>query len=207
MKQKESGQTLVEMLIGLAIGVVVISAATYAIIFSLSSSAINQQKQIATNLAQELFNKMRSVTDANWLDLYNLPDKSSSSQYRVIASGTALIFATGTQTTVVNGVTYTQFFSVENVNRDTSDNIVADGNEDPSTQKVTVYVQWSNDNANKSEFKIVDYLTRWRNRVLWQSDWSGGPGEDGVLTEPNNRFATSTDNIDIQTPGVLKLIL
>lgn len=207
MKQRENGQTLVEILIGLAIGALIIGAATYTIFFSLSSGTINQQKQIATGLGQDFFSKVRSVTDANWLDLYNLSDKSSNSQYQIIASGTMLVFATGTQTEVVDGVTYTQFFSVEDVNRDVSDNISEDGNDDPSTQKVTAYARWSNDGVNQLEFKIVDYLTRWRNRVLRQSDWIGGAGEDGVLTEPNNRFATATTQINIQTPGVLKLSL
>ncbi len=104
-----------------------------------------------------------------------------------------------------NSFVYQRYFSVENVLRDALDNISSSGDEDPSTQKITVNVEWKVLNR-EAKLTNSDYLTRWKNKVFNQNDWSGGPGENNPLTIPNNRFYTST-NIDFSKPGVIKIKL
>jgi len=104
-----------------------------------------------------------------------------------------------------NSNVYSRFFNVENVSRDSGGSIVTSGGtNDPSTQKVTASVQWGATGA-VTEAKIVDYLTRSKNFVFRQTDWSGGSGQSGVITEPNSKYSTS-DNIDILTPGLIKIL-
>jgi prepilin-type N-terminal cleavage/methylation domain-containing protein len=208
MMKDERGQTLLEILIAISIAAIVIGAAAYGISFILTSTTVNQQRQSAVALAEDLVNKVRSVADANWLDIYNLDGKGATSTYHVVASGTAFIVATGTQLVTVDGVDYTISFSVENVKRDALDNIVTEGgNDDPSTQKIIAAAQWTV-GTTTPKFQVVDYLIRWQNRVFNQTDWSGGSGQEGPLTDPNNKFASSTSNIDfVSTPGVIKLNL
>lgn len=205
---KEEGQSLVEILIAVSIAAIVIGAAAYGISFILSATSVNQQRQAATALVGDLMNKARTVADANWLDIYNLADKGATSTYHVVASGTTLMVATSTQSITIDGINYTVSFSVENVSRDASDNIVTSGGtNDPSTQKITATVEWPA-GGGTPKFQVFDYLTRWKNRVFNQNDWSGGSGQEGPLTEPNNRFASSTSNIDTtSTLGVIKLRL
>ncbi|MBI4034140.1 MAG: LamG domain-containing protein [Candidatus Brennerbacteria bacterium] len=96
-----------------------------------------------------------------------------------------------------NSTAFTRYFQVENVNRDSGGSIVSSGgNEDPSTQKVTAYVEWPGASGAVGQVKVVDYVTRWANRIFNQSDWSGGSGQTGVITSPNNRYdnATSVSN-------------
>ncbi len=92
-----------------------------------------------------------------------------------------------------NSTVFTRYVNVENVNRDSGGNIVsAGGNEDPSTQKITVYVEWPGAGTALGQVKVIDYVTRWANRVFNQTDWSGGGGQTDVITEPNNRYSNAT---------------
>lgn len=75
---------------------------------------------------------------------------------------------------------------------------------DPSTQKITAGVQWTNAQGGLGEVKLVEFLTRWKNQVFYQRDWSGGSGQEGPISVPNDRFASST-NINIDSQGVIKI--
>ena len=103
-----------------------------------------------------------------------------------------------------NSTLFTRYFYVENVNRDTGGDIVTSGGtEDPTTQKVTAVLQWDTSQGTQ-EFTFFEYMTRWRNRVFHQSDWSGGSGQDSVITVPNERFASSS-GVDTATPGQFRI--
>jgi len=65
---------------------------------------------------------------------------------------------------------------------------------DPSTQKITVSISWPQGGlVSKTE-----YLTRTRNNVFVQTDWSGGAGQEGPITSANNQFSSST-RVDYST--------
>jgi hypothetical protein len=102
--------------------------------------------------------------------------------------------ATEAQTLYRAGV-YTRYFFVDNVSRDGGGDITTSGGaDDPSTQKVTV-VTVTPQGAN---LVLVQYLTRYRARSYWQTDWAGGPGQSSSLPTVGNAFATSS-NIDYAT--------
>ena len=100
---------------------------------------------------------------------------------------------------------FTRYFTIENVCRtnDASSTIngvtpCADGSlEDPATQKIRSYVEWASSGAIE-DLNLIDYVTRWKNEVFRQSDWSGGSGDEDVYSEPPTSYASST-NIDIET--------
>ncbi len=90
---------------------------------------------------------------------------------------------------------YTRYFYVTNVGRDGGGYILSSGGtDDPSTQLITV-VYGAKGAATST---ISEYITRSRNSVFDQTDWSGGPGQDGPVTSTNSRFASSS-NIDYST--------
>ncbi len=212
-----AGQSLIEIIIGLGIGSALIGAAVVAIVFMLRSGAVNQKFQIASGLNREILDKVRTVESANWNDLYqiyNLAPKGADSQYWVdfnVGGNNKFSFLSGTTSMVIEGVTYTEFFSVENVCRDSNDitgvpPCGGGSSEDPSTQKVTVYVTWPTGSTN-AELKVADYVTRWENAVFQQTDWSGGAthNNNDAVSEPDNKF-TDSDNIDFNSnPGSIKL--
>jgi len=216
-----SGQSLVEILIAIAIGVILIGGITAAIVPILKSNYETKNVQIANLLAQEYLDNLQSLTEANWQIIYNPPAaKGPNSQFYLNATSTTYEILSGTTSTVVEGRTFTRYFSIENVNRNlcgagdiTTEAITncssGPGNyygvaDDPSTQKITVTVSWQSSGSNPSVQK-TQYLTRSRNKVFVQTDWSGGPGQEGPITSENNQFTTSS-NIDYSgTRGSIKI--
>lgn len=185
------GQALIEILIGLAIVGILVGTATAAVIVALRSNLESKNFQTASALSQKMLDDVKTVTEAGWHNIYNLT-KGTSTQYRIAVSGTALAVFSGAATTTVGNITYTQFFSIENVKRlngsISSEPIAVD---DPSTQKIVSYTQWPS--AGKtSEAALTVYLTRWRNLISQQTDWSGGAGQEGPISEFKQKFATST---------------
>ena len=110
-----------------------------------------------------------------------------------------------------NSSVFTRSFYIENVCRTNDANYDISGTapclsgsvNDPSTQKVNVTVGWE-ESGGASQFVLSDFITRWKNKVFPQSDWSGGVNPDVVITEPDNQFSSST-KIDISTPGSFRI--
>jgi len=211
----QKGQSLIEILIGLVIGVVIIGAVAGLLVISLRSDSDTKSTQTASSLAQDTINKIKSVSESDWNKIYNLLRGSSSTYYILYnASSSAFDVSSGYETSTFEGKIFRRYFYVENVNRDqcgvgsiSSSSITpscAVGYSwpppasridlDPSTQKITVVVKWDND---KRDVKISQYITRAQNQVFQQTDWSGGPGQEsfpisGSSTVVNNKFATSS---------------
>ena len=100
-------------------------------------------------------------------------------------------------------VTYTRYFYLSDVYRDSSGNIVTTGGAyDPSSKFATIVYGWSNGSTNS----MTTLLARTRNNIIFQTDWSGGPGQAGPITAPNNQFASSS-NIKYTNSGMVTLPL
>ena len=185
------GQALIEILVGLSVGAILIGGATAAVVAILRSNLESKNFQAASSLSQELLDEAKTIAEAKWHDIYDL-SKGSDTQYYIAASGTVFAVFDGTTTTLVGNITYTKFFSIENVSR-LSDDISTDPGaiNDPSTQKITSHIQWTS-GGRTPDVSLVFYLTRWRNLISQQTDWSGGAGQTGPVSEFTDQFASST---------------
>ncbi|MEX1013751.1 MAG: LamG-like jellyroll fold domain-containing protein [Candidatus Paceibacterota bacterium] len=107
--------------------------------------------------------------------------------------------------TIYNSAVFRRYFYVEEACRTNDANYSVDGAvpcdsgsaQDPDTLRITSTVEWDASSSVQS-FELVDYVTRWRNEVYRQTDWSGGGGDDGPFTESTDKYSTSTD-IEIGT--------
>ena len=201
-----SGQSLVEIIIAITVGAILIGAASAAIVPILRSNLETRNVQTASSLAQEYLDNVQNLAESNWLNIYIPPgSKGPSSQFYLSATSTTYEILSGATSTVVEGRTFTRYFSIENVNRtscgvgnatttatttptcnmEPGDSYIA---EDPSTQKITATVTWPEGRT----ISRSQYLTRSRNKVFVQTDWSGGPDQEGPITSENNKFFTSS---------------
>jgi type II secretory pathway pseudopilin PulG len=105
---------------------------------------------------------------------------------------------------------YTRSFSVENVCRSTGatgeitgsgDSCAGGSANDPSTQKITVSVGWQT-GVTTTQLMLNDYLTRWKNAIFEQADWSGGVDNSGSYTNSSDSYS-STTNTDLNSGGVI----
>lgn len=227
--RREQGQSLIELIIALAIGVIVITATINIIALSLRSDAEAGNAQVAGSLLQEYRDAVTAIGDSDWVTLYCPPSgscpggKGAGTQYHIIKTASSSYgIALGATSTLVEGKSFTKYLTIENVNRTACGvgNITTstptsctlfgqtanDIGEDPSTQKITMKVEWQGGRSAQ----MVHYITRRRAQIVKQSDWSGGTGQEYFPTSTqglvmNNKFS-SFQNIDAtSTPGAIRI--
>ena len=172
------GQSLIEIIIALTVGGALIAAGAGAIALVLSSNMESKSFQAASLLNQGLLDDVKIAAEANW---HNLDDKTLDgvAQYYVAASTTnpsALWVFNGATTTVQDNASFTKYFVLEKVSRDSGQNVEViynEANRDPSTLKITALVSWTRFNKTKTVSNSL-YLTRWKNLIFQQTDWLGG---------------------------------
>lgn len=112
-----------------------------------------------------------------------------------------------------NSQIFSRYFYVENVCRtnDSSANISTTTSscpggtlDDPLTQKITAVTQWLL-GAGTDQVNLARYLTRWSNFAVRQTDWSGGTGQEGPVTAPNNLYSSSTNVAVTSTLGSFQI--
>jgi len=223
-----AGQSLIEIIIAMAVGGLLIGAAVTTIVPMLKSNLVAKNIQTANSLAQGYIDILKSKTDADWHTLYDLFDKGPASKFYLSATSTAQYeILAGTTSTVSDNQVFNIYFSVENVNRTScgiGDITSAEASslcsspaswpaptdqvaEDSSTQKITVLVKLEN---GQEIIRRIQYLSRVRNQVFVQSDWSAGGNQesfpsDATTTYVNNQFTTSTNTDYWSTPGYIRI--
>ncbi|MBI2025117.1 MAG: prepilin-type N-terminal cleavage/methylation domain-containing protein [Candidatus Harrisonbacteria bacterium] len=199
------GQSLIEILIGVMIGAILVGGAAVTIAITLRSNLQNKNIQTASSLGQELLDKVTVFTEADWHNLYDVA--KSPAQYYLGISGQGFSASSGSEIVTLDNKEFTRYFTVENVSRDAGGNIEAiysPSNDDPSTQKVIVTITW-NETEETAEVNLDKFLTRSRNLIYRQTDWSGGGGQEGPIISVNNLYSSSNLINDTEIPGSIKV--
>ena len=223
------GQSLIEILIAVTVAGVLVGGSAVLVTVVLQSTTQNRYFQAAGLLGQELMDRVTVFAEAKWYcsptncpnadgtptGIYNLfkdHSQDPTHKYWLDQLVSSFISKPGSEARPLNATDlYTRYFYVENVSRDGNGDIQSTydpAREDPSTQKITVWVEWTNNGPTKN-ITLVKYLTRSRNQAFRQTDWSGGsvpPANCGqAINSPDNTFCDST-GIDFSTaPGVIQL--
>lgn len=228
MKQRR-GQSLVEILIALAVGGMLIGSAATLMAVVLRAQAQDVYVRTASALNDELMGKFAQYAERQWYcpdtptecGIYNL---SKDQEYKLGFSAGKFRPATGPtiperrEEVRLGDVSYFRYFRVMNVCRN-GDNIsgLTDNNgstmtcnerggmEDPSTQYVSVCTDWTYQNGGAGNFCLNRYFVRNRVALFHQTDWSGGPAPTATpVAVPGNRFDSST-GIDFGTADQIQL--
>lgn len=194
------GQSLIEVLVAIAVGTILILGAARVIAPSAKTSTQVGNIQVETALATQLENNVRVWAAGNWNALLAL-STSTTSTYYLITTTSPFVATSGIESITESTSTFTRYFSVSSVYRDTNDNIVSIvlGTIDPSTMLITVGYGGPQGTSSTASF----YLTRNIANAYDQSDWSGGPGANTAVTSTGNTFATSTNILYTSTTGSL----
>lgn len=216
IRRLSDGMLLLEILIALAVVTVIVGLGAQTTVVSLKSNKTAGEKGEAGKLVEETFEAVRMITAENWLNLYKPPDgtgdpaasKGDNNHYYPSQSVGKWIIQSGNEIVTVGSLSYTRYFTIDNVSRDSNKDIEPtynSSNDDPSTQKITVNVGW----ANAATTTISQYLFRWRNKVCHKTNWSGGKTYPADNTEAcsstANTYYNDDGNID-NSGGSIKLI-
>lgn len=199
----QKGQMLAEILVAVVLAGIIIGGIALSTGTSVSTSNKIRENTKATYIVQEVFEEIKMLSEGNWLLLYcppsgTCPGSKGSNNHYYISNWT---IQNGSDSKTIEGITYNYYFYIENVNRDSQQNIVSSGgNEDPSTQKVTVVVNWPLNNS----FSISRYIMRTTSASLTDFAWSTSTSDSNVFTNVLGYYATTSGNLLVQN-GTLSL--
>ncbi len=101
--REKSGQSLMEIIVGLAIGAILIGTASFGIAFILRSTTTNQNLSGGSQLTQGLIDNVQTFANSNWQNVYGL-SKTSANQYLLVASGTSYFAVAGQEGVASNDI-------------------------------------------------------------------------------------------------------
>jgi len=202
-----SGALLLELLVVIGVFAILVPLVAQIITTSLSVNKVSIENTAALGLIDEVIAATESMAFTHWQDISNLA--TTSKRYPIKTNG--IWSSTSTETGEilnVNGINYTRYFTVSDVCRDVSNNIINDSNfppciggssNDPSVQRIIINVIWNGRLISKNT-----YVTRWRNQICHQTSWTGSG--TGPATCPTTLYDSGATSIDINTtPGSLKI--
>lgn len=160
----QKGQSLIELLLTIALVSILFPALLTGFISTRSNRAVRDQRQLATAYLSEAQEAIRVIRANGWSNL-------SSGTYHPIVSGNTWILMSGPETIDNN---FTRSIAIEDVKRGINGNIAQDGALDPSTKLFTISVSWNSPFPNSVSAK--SYLTRHDSNIHANttiSDFSG----------------------------------
>ena len=203
--QNKSGQSLIEILIAMAVGIITILAAVTVLTLMLRISKQDVSFQTAAFLEQEVVDNLLVTSERDWQEVANT---SEDKQYHLEITETrgGFVIKEGTETVFIDGVDYIYYLEIDPVKRDDDGAISSSGTDDPSTKKVKLSVTWKFQGDDELS-TVTKYITRSKNEVFRQTNWSGGPTEtsDETISDITHKFYESTDLDFVGQPGLLKI--
>ena len=188
---KSRGQSLIGILLTIAIGALVLALGAQIIQTSLKASEASRQKNIASQLAQEAFEATKAIAQEDWHLIY---DTTVGQEYYLDNSSGKWELSTDVakKTFTLDKDTFSRWIVFNNVSRDSNGEIEAVYNashDDPSTRKVTVIVALND--VQKINWSY--YLTRWENEVAAQANWTGSSGVEGPVNSFGSDYSSGED--------------
>ena len=198
--RERSGQSIIEILVAVAIGAILIIGGVGLIAPTFQTNKAATTTESASVVGSGLMDSVRVWADGNWNGLLSLAT-GTTNKYFLHTTSSPFTVASGTEAVSIATTTFVRYFSVADVFRDSSGNVTGTGNYDPSTKQITVYYGLAS--STPSNFSI--FLTRNRSVTILQTDWSGGSGQSGAVTSLGNRFSTSSNVVTSPTVGAITL--
>ena len=195
------GQSLIEILVAISVGIILIGGSVLLISVALRSYEAIRQRITVNSLLRQQSEVLIFLAQDNWHNLYDL---TRNSNYYATSTNNVWSINSGQETGILNNVPYRRYFKVYDVNRDGSGNISTSGTLDPNTLKLIAFIEYGTNYISSSS--LTFYLTRSaNNKVMQQTDWSGGSGQTGPLPNPGTKFDTSTNINYASTSGQISL--
>lgn len=208
MAKLNSGQSLIEMLVALGLAVTVMMMALGIMRFLIRLGANDPVAQAGAMAAKKAAESVAEAAAGSWATVANT---TAGVQYHVATSTNGFTLAVGAVTSTVNGITYTNYITVDPVLRSATDTIdVAGAVADPATKKITITSSWWYGGVISTEV-IERYVARTRNESIVQTDWIGGPtcpSTDPVIAAgaTATQFCLTTPSLNYSSvPGSLRI--
>jgi type II secretory pathway pseudopilin PulG len=199
MKHRE-GQSIIEVVVAIAIGSVIVIGGLGAVSDAVRIGKQANLKYAGAAAGRELMDAVVSVAESNWQSIATLP---ASTPYYLSTSTSPTTVLAGSETLTISTTTYIRSFMVQPVSRSGGVIVASGGSDDPATKQITVIYQV----AGAPTSSLATYVTKTKQRVFVQTDWSFGPGVQGPITTSTYGFSSGSGVDATSTPGSVLLPL
>ncbi len=215
--KERNGQSLLELLLAIVLGVILIGAMVVVIAPTLKINTETNESKIGASLGRELVENLRVFADRDWHNIDTLATGTlDTNNFYITSTNSIFVTSTGRENITIGTTTYTRYFFLEDICRDgagslttsspsaatSCENLLPPLVSDPSTKKATVVFRWPQ--GATSTFSTL--FTRWKSKIFWQTDWSKGVTSTivsatssamGFVTSSNISFASTSGAIYI----------
>lgn len=153
---QQKGIGIIEVIVSLAVIAIAFWFFYGLAIYGLIIQEQNKAKIEALNLTSEAIEAVRSIRNEDWLNLSSLTPEV---RYYPVISGNKWILS-DTEPELINE-SYNRWIIIENVYRDTNDDISESGIADDQTKKITALTEWTH-RSKTNQINLVTYLTNYR---------------------------------------------
>ena len=197
MPSSTKGQSLFEVIVAVGVAAIIIGSAATVMVVSMRAGKSSVENQKGYAVAQNVLSTARSYAESDWSTFYN--NAGLNQQFYFLEgtstpTSTPLTINTGTTTVSLfeneATMTYTAWFTIDNIYRDSNNAATLSSSgtvEDPSTLRVTAYVDWSVGGGTK-EVSMSQQISRTRSDIIQFSQWGEGD-------------ATTTGNVSVTSDG------
>jgi prepilin-type N-terminal cleavage/methylation domain-containing protein len=204
VKPSAQGQSLVEVLVAIAVGAILIGGAASIMVPTLLENKQVGNVQAQTELADELANNVKAWAAGGWNNVLGIATGTANTYY-LNTSSSPFTASSGIQVLVLGSTTFTRYFYATDIYRTTSGiaTTTTSGNSyDPSTKLITVVAKASS--TNEAATIEPFYLARSTVNVFSQTSWAGGSGQATPVTVASATYAAAT-SVSITASGTLTL--
>ncbi len=153
---KTRGQSLVELLLAVALAAVILPALLTGMVATREGKAQQNQRSEAVTILKETEDAVRRVRDNGWTTF------AVNGTFHPVSNGTNWTLSAGSDTVG----DFTRSVTISNVERNSGGAIVSSGGTtDPSTKKATITINWTQ--PHTSSITSTLYITRYKDNVAY----------------------------------------
>jgi Tfp pilus assembly protein PilV len=199
VKPQQSGQSILEVIVAMAVFALIAGAMTTLVLGSFTGLAQGGEQTQAEAIAAEGIEAVRAIRDTAW-------NTNTYAQSGVSVSGSEWVFDGESTADTIGQFTRTLAFT--DVCRDGSDNIATcpATYTDVHTLQASSTATWDTRSGVSNTVQKVAYITNWDSKDWLQSDWVGGSGQTtwSDITKFNTRDVNNYAYVD--TAGEISII-
>lgn len=153
MFNNQRGQSVIEVIVAVAILVIIAGSLVIAVLGSFSTARLAEEETQATLFAMEGLEATQSIRNQGWSNLAN-------GDHGLSNSGSLWSFSGSSDTDISNK--FTRVITIADAERDEDGDIVASGGTvDPETKSVVSSITWDFTPTRENTVTLTTYLTNW----------------------------------------------